>query len=140
MGEVDVTDEMPAAKTRNRAYWLGWGLSGFAIAFFLLDAGMKLMMLPVVLEANTGLGFPGDGMIRVLGIILLCSTILYAVPRTAFLGAILLTGYLGGAVAAHLRILSPLFSHILFGVYCGLFVWGGLYLRDARLRALLPFS
>ncbi len=65
--------------------------------------------------------------------------LLYAVPRTAVLGAILLTGLFGGAMATHLRIGSPLFSHLLFGLYLGLLVWGGLYLRDARLRALIPF-
>jgi hypothetical protein len=73
-----------------------------------------------------------------LGILTLVSTVLYALPRTSVLGAILLTGYLGGAIATHLRIGSPLFTHILFGVYLGLMVWGGLYLRDERLRALLP--
>jgi hypothetical protein len=132
--------QAPALKIRRGSYWLGRGLSGIVITFFLFDAGMKLLMLPVVVQANAAWGFPGDEVICVLGIILLCCTILYAVPRTAFLGALLLTGYRGGAVAAHLRVLSPLFTHILFGVYCGLFVWGGLYLRDPRLRALLPFN
>ena len=69
---------------------------------------------------------------------MLACTILYAVPRTAVLGAILLTGYLGGAVATHVRVGSPLFSHVLFGVYLGVMFWGGLYLRDARLRLLIP--
>ena len=64
---------------------------------------------------------------------------LYAIPQTAVLGAILLTGYMGGAIATHLRIDSPLFSHTLFGVYLGLLIWGGLYLREPRLRALIPF-
>jgi hypothetical protein len=74
-----------------------------------------------------------------LGVIGLVSTALYALPRTSVLGAILLTGYMGGAIATHLRIGSPLFSHTLFGVYLGVLLWGGLWLRDPRVRALLPF-
>jgi hypothetical protein len=126
------------ASTRGVSHWLGWGLSGLAVAFLVVDAGMKLLALPVVLEASGELGFPGEPMARQLGIILLLSTIFYAVPPTAVLGAILLTGYLGGAVAAHLRLGDPLFTHTLFGVYGGLLVWGGLYLRDANLRAIFP--
>jgi DoxX-like family len=75
---------------------------------------------------------------RLLGVLAIVSTILYAIPRTSVLGAILLTGYLGGAIATQLRIGSPPFTHLLFGVYLGLMVWGGLYLRDERLRALIP--
>jgi hypothetical protein len=75
---------------------------------------------------------------RILGIVTIACTVLYAIPPTSILGAILLTGYLGGAVASHLRIDSPLFTHILFGVYLGLMVWGGLWLRDRKLRMLLP--
>ena len=99
---------------------------------------MKLLALPVVLEAGAQLGLGGVAMARGLGTILIACTILYALPRTAVLGAILLTGFLGGAVATHLRIGTPLFSHVLFGVYVGVIVWAGLYLRDARLRVLLP--
>jgi len=84
------------------------------------------------------LGFAGAATARGLGVLLLACTLLYAVPRTAVLGAILLTGYLGGAVATHLRVGDPLFSHVLFGVYMGVALWLGLYLRDARLRALVP--
>jgi hypothetical protein len=116
----------------------GWVLSGLTIAFLLLDATMKLLAHPLVLAASRGLGWPSDpGTARTLGTILLVSTVIYSTPRTAALGAVLLTGYLGGAVAAHLRIGSPLFSHVLFGVYVGAMAWGGLYLRDARIRALL---
>ena len=78
-------------------------------------------------------------MARILGILTLVCTALYAYPRTSVLGAILLTGYLGGAMATHFRVGSPLFSHLLFGLYLGLMVWGGLYLRDERLRGLIPF-
>ena len=77
-------------------------------------------------------------MARVLGALLLAGTLLFAAPRTAVLGAILLTAYLGGAVAAHVRVGNPLFTHVLFGVYLGVLLWGGLYLRDIRIRALIP--
>ena len=122
----------------NVLYWVGWGMSSAVIAFLLIDASMKLLALPVVLEANGALGFQGEGMTRELGAILIVCTLLYAAPQTAALGAIMLTGYLGGAVAAKLRVGDPLFTHVLFGVYLGALMWGGLYLRDARLRQLLP--
>ncbi len=118
---------------------VGWGLSGFAILFCFMDAVMKLLALPVVLASNAELGFGGVGMARLLGVVLLVCTALYAVPATAVLGAVLLTGYLGGAVAAHLRAGDPLLTHVLSGVYGGLLVWGGLWLREPRLRALLPW-
>ena len=123
----------------NSLYWAGWVTSGLAIAFLLMDASMKLLALSVVLQAQEELGFHGEGTARLLGIILLGCTLLYAAPQTAVLGAILLTGYLGGAVAVKLRIGDPLISHVLFGVYLGVLVWGGLYLRDARLRRIFPW-
>ena len=83
------------------------------------------------------LGWPGE-MGLPLGVILAVCTVLYVVPQTAVLGAVLLTAYLGGAVATHVRIGSPLFSHVLFGVYIGVMMWGGLWLREPRLRALFP--
>jgi hypothetical protein len=103
-----------------------------------MDAVMKLLALPVVIEAGTALGFPGESMARLLGVILIVCTALYAVPRTSVLGAILLTGYLGGAVATHVRVGNPMFSHVLFGVYVGIFIWAGIYLRDPKLQALVP--
>jgi hypothetical protein len=133
-----MSDQPQTPGTRRMSYWLGWGLSGVAIAFFLLDAVMKLLALPMVLQANAEIGFQGEILARELGIILLLCTVLYAAPPTATLGAILLTGYLGGAVAVHLRVSDPLFTHVLFGVYGGILVWGGLYLRDTKLRAALP--
>jgi hypothetical protein len=123
---------------RGRAFWAGWIMSGLTIAFMLMDATMKLLALPVVLETSAPLGFPGAGMARGLGAVLLVCTVLYVLPRTAVLGAILLTAYLGGAVATQLRVGSPLFTHMLFGVYLGVLLWGGLYLRDATLRTLFP--
>ncbi len=116
---------------------IGWALSGLAILFLLMDATMKLLALPVVLEAGAQLGLGGADMARGLGALLLVCTVLYALPRTAVLGAILLTGFLGGAIATHLRMGSPLFSHLLFGVYVGVIVWAGLYLRDVRLRGFV---
>jgi hypothetical protein len=108
------------------------------IAFLLVDAAMKLLALPVVLETGAPLGFAGVTMARGLGALLLACTLLYAAPQTAVLGAILLTGYLGGAVATHVRVGDPLFTHILFGVYLGVLLWLGLYLRDETLRRLVP--
>jgi len=113
-------------------------MSALVVAFMVMDATMKLLALPIVLESGAPLGFVGIGMARGLGALLLICTVLYLVPRTALLGAVLLTGYLGGAVATHVRVGSPLFTHVLFGVYLGVLTWGGLYLRDARLRALMP--
>jgi hypothetical protein len=116
---------------------VGWILSGLVIAFLLMDAVMKLLALPVVLEASSALGFAGARMARLLGAILLVCTALYLFPRTAFVGAILLTAFLGGAIATHVRAGSPLFTHTLFGVYLGVMMWAGLVLRDPRLRDLL---
>jgi hypothetical protein len=123
----------------NRAIWTGRVMSGLVILFMLLDGGMKLIPMDVVLKASEPLGLPGS-LARTLGVLSIVSTLLYAFPRTAVLGAILLTGYFGGAIATHLRVGDPLFTHVLFGAYLGLLVWGGLYLRDDRLRALIPLQ
>lgn len=121
--------------------WAGRILSGLAAAFFLLDGTMKLVPAQVVIDTMKELGWPGDiETARLLGFLTLGSAVLYIIPRTAVLGAILASCYLGGAVATHVRIGSPLFSHILFGVYLGVMIWGGLWLRDPRVRALIPFS
>lgn len=117
---------------------VGWGISGLMILFMLFDGLSKVAMEHHVIEATTALGYPVD-CIRALGIISIVCTVLYAIPRTSILGAILLTAYLGGAVASKVRIDDPLFSSVLFGVYFGILVWGGLYLRDARLRRMIPF-
>jgi hypothetical protein len=124
--------------TQDWRYKLGWSLSGLAILFFLMDSIMKLLALPIVTETGASLGFAGADIARTLGTILILCTILYSVPRTAVLGAILLTAYLGGAVATHVRVGNPLFSHVLFGVYVGVIVWAGIFLRDPRLRTLIP--
>jgi hypothetical protein len=98
---------------------------------------MKFFKPAPVTEAFAQVGWPA-GLAVNLGVVLLCCTILYVIPRTAVLGAILLTGYLGGAVATHLRVGDPLFSHVLFPTYLGVMLWGALFLRDERLRALIP--
>jgi hypothetical protein len=115
--------------------WTGRALSGLVILFLLMDAAMKIAGLTIVSESAVMIGWTGDpGFWRAMGSLLLAITALYAWPRTAVLGAILLTGYLGGAVASHLRLSDPLFSHTLFGVYLGIALWGGLWLCDARIR------
>ena len=122
------------------ATWIGYGLSGLVILFMLFDGIIKLVPLDIVIETTAQLGYPASASLaRALGVLGLVCTVLYAVPRTSLLGAILLTGYLGGTVAVHLRAGSPVFSHMLFGVYLGVLLWGGLYLRDERLRALFPY-
>jgi hypothetical protein len=124
----------------NAARWTGRALSGVVILFLLLDGGMKLLPLQIVTETMDKIGYgASDNLARSLGLITIACTLLYAVPPTSILGAILLTGYLGGAIASHVRIDSPLFTHTLFGLYLGLMLWGGLWLRDGRLRSLLPF-
>ena len=122
--------------------WTGRVLSGLVALFLLADSGMKLAA-PEMMAANSppNMGWPLDsGTLRMLGLLLLIPTLLYLWPRTAVLGAILITGYLGGAIATHARIADPLFSHTLFGLYLGLMVWGGLWLRSPALRALLPLK
>jgi hypothetical protein len=117
--------------------WTGRILSGLGALFILFDATIHLMKIGPVVEAFSQLGYP----IRLavpLGVIELVCLVLYLIPRTSVLGAILLTGYLGGAIASNLRIGTPLFSNVLFPVYLALPLWGGLYLRDAGLRAVIP--
>jgi hypothetical protein len=128
------------APVSNASLWAGRVLSGLIVLFMLFDSGIKLVPLDIVTQTSAQIGLPTTASFaRTLGILGFVSVLLYAYPRTAVLGAILLTGYLGGAIATHFRIGSPLFSHTLFGAYFGLIAWGGLYLRDPRVRALIPF-
>lgn len=129
---------MTATETPKAMLWTGRVLSGLFVAFMLMDLTMKLLDLPVVAETSRQLGLPTD-QARLLGTIQLICVALYLHPRTSVLGAILVSAYMGGAVATHLRVESPLFSHILFGVYLAVIAWGGLWLRDARLRSLFPW-
>ena len=118
----------------NRTLWAGRIISALPALFLLIDGTMKLVKPPVVVEATIKLGY-SDSVIIGLGVLLLACTIIYLIPRTAVLGAILLTGYLGGAIATHVRVGDPLFT-IIFPVILGTMIWGGLYLRDERLRSL----
>ncbi len=119
--------------------WTGRVMSGLVILFLLMDGTIKMVPIQPVTDSLKELGYPtSDSFARLLGIIVLIGTALYAWPRAAVLGAILLTGLFGGAIASHLRLGDPLFSHTLFGVYLGVLMWGGLWFRDPALRALLP--
>jgi len=114
----------------------GWVLSILAILLLLADGFGKLIKPEPVVKATLELGYP-ENTITTIGILLIICAIIYAIPRSALIGAILLTGFLGGAIATHFRINNPLFSHTLFPVYILLFIWLGLYLRSASLRKLL---
>lgn len=119
---------------------LGRVLSGLVIVFMLFDGAIKLVPWPVVMQTMDRMGYgSSENLARTLGVISIACTVLYSIPPTSILGAILLTGYLGGAMASHVRIGSPLFTHILFGFYLGLMLWGGLWLRDRSLRDLMPW-
>ena len=127
-----------AVSTGSTMLWAGRIISGLAVAFLLFDGAIKLVPLEIVITTSQELGIPAH-LARTLGMLTLVCTLLYAFPRTAVLGAILLTGYLGGAIYVQVRAGSPMLSHTLFGVYLGLLAWAGLWLRDARLRALMPW-
>jgi len=120
------------------ALWTGRVLSGLVVVFLLFDGAIKLIPLDVVVETSRQLGIPAN-LAFTLGVLTLLGTLLYAYPKTSVLGAILLTGYLGGAIYVHVRAGSPLFTHTLFCVYLGILLWGGLYLRDERVRLILPW-
>lgn len=118
--------------------WAGFLLSGLVVAFMIMDGVTKVLALEVAVKATADLGYPtSTTLVRGLGAIALVCTLLYAVPRTSVLGAILLTAYMGGAIASHLRVGSPIFTHILFGVYLAVAAWGGLFLRDQRVASML---
>jgi hypothetical protein len=132
-----IAETIPAS---TPARWFGRILSGLVIASLLFDGAIKLVPWPIVTETMEKMGYGSDdALMRSLGAVTIICTVLYAVPPTSILGAILLTGYLGGAIASHVRIDSPLFTHTLFGLYLGLMLWGGLWLRDRNLRGLIPF-
>jgi hypothetical protein len=133
---MEATLEAPApVSVSSRARWAGRILTALPVLFMLFDSTIKFLRVDPVIEAHQRLGIP-ERFSPVIGAIELACLVLYLVPRTATLGAVLLTGFLGGAVAIHLRIEDPLFSHTLFPIYVGAMLWAGLYLRDARARAL----
>ena len=117
--------------------WPGRVLTALPVLFLAFDVTIKLMKIQPVVDSFAQLGIPVE-LARVVGTVELFCLVLYCVPRTAVLGAMLLTGYLGGAVLTHLRIGSPLVSHTLFPIYIGIMLWGALWLRDSRVRALVP--
>ena len=126
------------ARARGRSVAAGTVCTIVAALFLAFDTILKVLRLDAAVEGTTSLGYPADAVLWI-GIIELVCLVLYLVPRAAVVGALLMTGYLGGAVATHVRISSPLLTHTLFPVYVALLLWGGLYLRDPRLRALVPF-
>lgn len=124
-----------APVTRSRT---GIVLSALCVLFLTMDGVMKLVRPAPVLETMAQLGYP-SGLEVAIGVLLLVCVAIYVNPSTSVLGAVLLTGYLGGAVATHVRVGNPLLTHVLFPVHVGLFAWAGLFLRERRLRELLPF-
>lgn len=134
--QANQSDAQIAAVSKGRLL-AGRVMSALPALFLFVDGVGKLVRPAPVVEGTLQLGYP-ESVLLGLGIVLLVCTVFYVIPRTAILGAILLTGYLGGAIATHVRVGSPIFSHILFPVYIAVLIWGGLYLRDERLRTLIP--
>jgi hypothetical protein len=121
----------------SKTIWIGRVLSALAVLFLLFDSVVKLLQLPVAIQGTTELGYPAS-VVFGIGLVELVCLALYVIPQTSVLGAIVFTGYLGGAIATHVRIGSPLFSHVLFPIYVAVLIWGGLYAREGRVRALIP--
>jgi len=119
--------------------WTGRVLSGIAVLFLTVDAVMKLLQVAPAVEGTVQLGYPTHVIVP-LGIVQVVCLALYLIPRTAVLGAILWTGYLGGAIATHVRLSNPMLTHVLFPIYVAALLWGGLWLRDPRVRALFDAS
>jgi hypothetical protein len=128
---ASTTDSTPAQ--RRTAYVL----TTLAVLFLALDTVMKLLRLAPAVDGTVALGYPAHT-VALIGAIQLVCLVLYLVPRTTVLGVVLMTGYLGGAVATHVRVGNPLLSHTLFPIYVAAMLWAGLYLREPRLRALMP--
>ena len=135
-----ITDAAPAAPSTGRIQKIaGWTLTGLFTAFMIFDVGIKLSGLPIVEETGHQLHMPAGSALPIgIGEALLLA--LYLFPRTSVLGAVLVTGLMGGTAAIHWNLGDPWPSHILFGVYLAVFAWGGLWLRDARLRAIFPWK
>ena len=121
----------------TKRLWTGRALSGFGAAFMLFDGVIHILKITPVVDAFAQLGYPLNTSV-VLGVIEVACVVLYLLPRTAALGAVLLTGYLGGAIATQVRVGAPMLSTTLFPVYVALLLWGGLYLRDERVSGLIP--
>ncbi len=128
---------MTQSTTSKKMLWTGRIVSGLVVVAMLFDASIKILRVPAAVEGTTRSVIPRTSILPI-GLVLLVCVILYAIPRTSILGAILLTGYLGGAVATNVRISSPLLSYGLVPAYIGVLAWGGLFLRDELLRQLIP--
>jgi hypothetical protein len=128
----------PVARTRtsSRSLWTGRILTGIAAVLLALDAGLKLVGAKAAIEGSAQLGFSPQ-QVFIIGVIGAVCLVLYLIPRTAPLGAVLWTGYFGGAIVTHFRLGNPLLTHVLSPIYISAIIWGGLYLRDARVRAVL---
>src|SRR5512145_314037 len=133
-----ITDPAISHVSSRSAVWTGRVLSTLAVLFLAFDSTGKLLEIPPVVSGAAQLGYPSSAVFS-LGVILLVCVVTHVIPSTSVLGAVLLTGYLGGAVATHVRVNSPLFTHTLFPIYVAAFVWGGLILRDPPLRTYLPW-
>ena len=127
----------PTTPVSKKLIWTGRTISALAILFLLFDGVIKVMQAKPAVEATKALGYQKSAVFGV-GIVELACVLLYAIPQTSVLGAIFLTGYLGGAIASQARIQNPLFTHTLFPIYVAVLIWGGLLLREERLRKLVP--
>jgi len=131
------TPPIPSLPPSRAARWTSFGMQGLATLFLAADSIAKLVVSPEILQADSNLGFPNES-IPLVGVIGLVCLVAYLIPRTSVLGAVLWTGYLGGAIAIHVRVGNPLATHTLFPVYIAILLWGALWLRDERVRALIP--
>jgi hypothetical protein len=137
--QASLSPSLPnAARSEKWRHRAGIALSALPVLFLLFDCTIKLLKIQPVVESFAELGYP-DSLARGLGLLELACLSLYLIPRSAILGAIVLTGFLGGAIATHLRVGDPLFSHTLFPLYVAILVWGGVFLRDDTLRTLIPW-
>lgn len=127
---------MPSNTSSRARLWTSRALTLLVVAFLVMDATMKVLRAAPAVQGTAELGYPASSIVGI-GLLLLACTALYVIPRTSIVGALLLTGYLGGAIASQVRVGNPLFSHVLFPVYFAAIIWGALYLRDTRLRAVL---
>lgn len=135
-GLVLVSPAARLPRPSRRRLWTGRVVTGLVTAFLLFDATIKLLRIPAVAEGSNQLGFAPESMFPI-GAVLLACTVVYLIPRLSLVGALLITGYLGGAIATHVRVGNPLLTHTLFPIYVAALVWVGLYLRDDRVRALV---
>ena len=130
---IALTESSATTAGSTRAVWAGRVLSALPVLFLVFDTAIKVLGTPMAIEATQQLGFTTTAVFAV-GVIELGCVTLYVIPRSAILGAVLWTGYFGGAIATHLRAGSPLFTHTLFPIYVAALLWAGLWLRDTRLR------